>query len=211
MGQCDVSIRPGWFYHANQDSLVKSPQQLADIYYKSVGRNALLLLNLPPDKRGLIHENDVKALTDFKSIINESLASDLAKGQKASANNYRLNHSKFDPKNTLDGDPTTYWATDDNIFPASLEIELNQGRTFDRILIQEPIRLGQRISEFEVDVMGDTGWNTIFKGTTIGYKRILRIPTVNTKKIRLKFTQANNIVAISNLELYKSSPREVSQ
>ena len=211
VGQCDVSIRPGWFYHTNQDSLVKSPQQLADIYYKSVGRNALLLLNLPPDKRGLIHENDVKALTDFKSIINESLASDLAKGQKASTNNYRLNHSKFDPKNTLDGDPTTYWATDDNIFPASLEIELNQGRTFDRILIQEPIRLGQRISEFEVDVMGDTGWNTIFKGTTIGYKRILRIPTVNTKKIRLKFTQANNIVAISNLELYKSSPREVSQ
>ena len=176
-----------------------------------MGRNALLLLNLPPDKRGLIHENDVKALTDFKSIINESLASDLAKGQKASANNYRLNHSKFDPKNTLDGDPTTYWATDDNIFPASLEIELNQGRTFDRILIQEPIRLGQRISEFEVDVMGDTGWNNIFKGTTIGYKRILRIPTVNTKKIRLKFTQANNIVAISNLELYNSSPREVSQ
>ena len=211
VGQCDVSIRPGWFYHTNQDSLVKSPQQLADIYYKSVGRNALLLLNLPPDKRGLIHENDVKALTDFKSIINESLASDLAKGQKASANNYRLNHSKFDPKNTLDGDPTTYWATDDNIFPANLEIELNQGKTFDRILIQEPIRLGQRISEFEVDVMGDTGWNTIFKGTTIGYKRILRIPTVNTKKIRLKFTQANNIVAISNLELYKSSPREVSQ
>ena len=78
-------------------------------------------------------------------------------------------------------------------------------------MVQEPIKLGQRISEFEIDVMGDVNWNTIFKGTTIGYKRILRIPTVNTKKIRLKFIQANNIVAISNLELYKSSPREVSQ
>ncbi len=211
VGQCNVSIRPGWFYHANEDSLVKSPQQLTDIYYKSVGRNALLLINLPPDKRGLIHENDLKVLTNFKSIIDQSLESDLAKGQKASANNYRLNYSKFDPKNTIDGDPDTYWATDDNIFPASLEIELSKRRTFDRVLVQEPIKLGQRIIEFEIDVMGDVKWNTIFKGTTIGYKRILRIPSVNTKKIRLRIIKANNTVAISNVELYKSSNSEVSQ
>jgi alpha-L-fucosidase len=117
-------------------------------------------------------------------------------------------HSKFSPSNTLDGDSTTYWATDDNIFPASLEIELNEKRTFDRILIQEPIRFGQRISEFGIDVMGDTSWKSVFKGTTIGYKRILRIPSVSTKKIRLRFTEANNTVAISNVGLYKPSLRE---
>ena len=103
---------------------------MVDIYYKSVGRNALLLLNLPPDKRGLIHENDVKALTEFKTIIDESLSTDLALGQNASANNFRLEHSKFLPSNTLDGDSTTYWATDDGVFPATLEIELKEKNNF---------------------------------------------------------------------------------
>lgn len=210
VGQCDVSIRPGWFYHADQDSLVKTPQQLADIYYKSVGRNALLLLNLPPDKRGLLHENDVKALSDFKKIIDESLATNFAKGQGATANNTRQKHPKFAPENTLDGDPMTYWATDDGIFPAILELHMNQKTTFDRIVLQEPIHLGQRISQFEIEIMGSNGWKTIFNGTTIGYKRIIRIPKVNTQKIRLRITEANNTTAISNLELYQSSPKEIS-
>jgi len=211
VGQCDVSIRPGWFYHADQDSLIKTPQQLADIYYKSVGRNALLLLNLPPDKRGIIHEKDVKSLTEFKALIDASFATDLTKEQTAFANNYRAKHPKFAPQNTLDGDPKTYWATDDKVFPATLEIELGEPTTFDRILIQEPIQLGQRISEFEVDIMGVQGWVTIEKGTTIGYKRILRIPEINTNKLRLRIKAANNTVAISNIGLFKSSPKEVSQ
>ncbi len=211
VGQCDVSIRPGWFYHADQDSLVKTPQQLADIYYKSVGRNALLLLNLPPDKRGIIHENDVKSLTDFKTLIDTSLATDLAKGQTATANNYRLKHSKFSPQNTLDDDPLTYWATDDDIFPASLEIEFNNKISFDRIMIQEPIHLGQRVSKFEIDIMGTEGWMTIETGTTIGYKRILRIPEVNTRKIRLRITEANNTVALSKIGLFKSTSNEALQ
>ena len=206
VGQCDVSIRPGWFYHADQDNLVKTPQQLADIYYKSVGRNALLLLNLPPDKRGIIHENDVKALTEFKAIIDASLATDLAKGQTASTNNYRSKHSKFAPQNTLDGDPVTYWATDDGVFPAILEINMNEKTTFDRIILQEPIHLGQRICGFEIDIMRSNGWETVFKGTTIGYKRILSIPKVKTNKIRLRIETANNTVAISNVGLFESSP-----
>ena len=208
VGQCDVSIRPGWFYHADQDSLVKSPQQLADIYYKSVGRNAILLLNLPPDKRGVIHENDVKSLTEFKALIDASLATNLAKGQTASANNYRLKHSKFGPQNTLDGDPTTYWATDDSVFPATLEISLTEKTSFDRIMIQEPIHLGQRISQFEIDVMGTEGWSTIEKGTTVGYKSILRIPKVNTHKVQIRITEANNTVALTKVGLYLSSPKE---
>jgi alpha-L-fucosidase len=211
VGQCDVSIRPGWFYHANQDSLVKTPKQLVEIYYKSIGRNALLLLNLPPDKRGIIHENDVKSLTEFKALIDTSLATDLAKGLSASSNNHRSKHPKFAPQNTLDGDPSTYWATDDNILPATLEIDLGQPTTFDRILIQEPIQLGQRVSEFEIDIMGVQGWLTIKKGTTIGYKRILRIPQTKTNKLRLRIKAANNTVALSNIGLFKSSPKEVSQ
>lgn len=208
VGQCDVSIRPGWFYHASQDSLVKTPQQLLDIYYKSVGRNALLLLNLPPDKRGVIHENDVKALTEFKAILDESFSLNLAKNQKVSANSQRYNHSKFSPQNTVDQDPKTYWATEDDILPADLEVDLVREETFDRIVIQEPIEFGQRISQFEIDIFDSQQWKNIFKGTTIGYKRILRIPKVKTNKIRLRITAANNTVAISNFGLFKSSPNE---
>lgn len=101
VGQCDVSIRPGWFYHQSEDSLVKTPQELVDIYYKSVGRNAVLLINLPPDKRGLIHENDVKALKEFKQIIDETFAVNLTEGASSTASNYRLNHDKFAPKNVF--------------------------------------------------------------------------------------------------------------
>ncbi len=208
VGQCDVSIRPGWFYHASQDSLVKTPQQLLEIYYKSVGRNAVLLLNLPPDKRGIIHENDVKVLTEFKAILDESFSLNLAKNQKALANSQRCNHSKFSPHNTVDQDPKTYWATEDGILPANIEFELIKEETFDRIVIQEPIELGQRISSFEIDIFDSIQWKNIFKGTTIGYKRILRIPRVKTNKIRLRITAANNTVAISNFGLFKSSPNE---
>ena len=208
VGQCDVSIRPGWFYHKAEDSLVKTASEITDIYYKSVGRNAILLLNLPPDQRGLIHENDVKELKEFKKIIDETFSVDLAKGKIAEANNYRLNHKKFAPENAVDDSNKTYWATDDSVLPAQLTVQLTNETNFDRILIQEPVKFGQRISEFEVQVMQKTDWKTVFKGTTVGYKRLIRIPPVSTTQVRLKIIQANNTVAISNFGLYKSSDKE---
>ena len=208
VGQCDVSIRPGWFYHKAEDNLVKTPQELTDIYYKSVGRNAVLLLNLPPDQRGLIHETDAQALKDFKEIIDETFSVDLAKGKPISANNYRLNNKKFAPENAVDNNTDTYWATDDSLFPAELTIHLPDEIEFDRILIQEPVKYGQRISRFKVDIMGETGWETVFEGTTIGYKRLIRITPVSTTRVRLTIFQANNTAAISNFGLFKSSDRE---
>ncbi len=208
VGQCDVSIRPGWFYHKDQDSLVKSADEITDIYYKSVGRNAILLLNLPPDQRGLIHEKDVQVLKDFKKIIDETFSVDLAKGQTALANNYRMDHKKFAPENAVDGNSETFWATDDSVFPAELTIQLKDETVFDRILIQEPVKFGQRISEFEVEVMGKKGWKSVFKGTTVGYKRLLRIAPVIGTQVRLKINQANNATAISNFGLFKASEKE---
>ena len=208
VGQCDVSIRPGWFYHEDQDSLVKTPKELVDIFYKSVGRNAVLLLNLPPDQRGLIHENDVLALKGFKQILDETFDFDLAQGASVITNNYRLNNKKFVPEHVLDNDNDTYWATDDSIFPAELIIKLPRETEFDRILIQEPIRFGQRISQFSVDIMGKTGWETVFEGTTVGYKRLIRINPVSTAQVRLTFIHANNTVAISKVGLYKASEKE---
>jgi len=204
VGQCDVSIRPGWFYHKTEDSLVKSPEELLDIYYKSVGRNAILLLNLPPDKRGLIHENDVKALHNFRKILDETFAHNLAQDVIATATNYRLDHKKFSPSNVLDKSTTTYWATDDSIRSADITIQLPEEKLFDRILIQEPIRFGQRISRFDLAIMEQRGWRTIFRGTTIGYKRILPIQAVRTSNIRLRILESNNTIAISNIALFKA-------
>ena len=208
VGQCDVSIRPGWFYHEDQDSLVKTPSELVDIYYKSVGRNAVLLLNLPPDKRGLIHENDVLALKGFKQILDETFAFDIAQGASVTTNNYRLNNKTFAPEHVLDNDNDTYWATDDSLFPAELILQLPRETEFDRIMIQEPIKFGQRISRFRIDIMVKAGWETVFEGTTIGYKRLIRINPVSTTQVRLTFVHANNTVAISKVGLFKASEKE---
>jgi len=205
IGQCDVSIRPGWFYHQSQDSLVKSSQELVNLYYKSVGRNAVLLLNLPPDKRGLIHENDVKSLEGFKQILDNTFANNLAEGATANANNFRYSNPIFAPENVLGDSNDSYWATDEGVFPAELTINFNKDTYFDRIVIQEPIQLGQRVSKFQIEVYSKKNWRQVFEGTTIGYKRIVRIDPVNASKLRLKIIEANNAVAISEVGVFKAS------
>src|SRR3990172_2209475 len=208
VGECDVSIRPGWFYHEREDSLVKTPQELVDIYYKSVGRNGVLLLNVPPDKRGLFHEKDIEALKKFKEILDETFKVNLAKGKKITASNYRLQHEKFSPEHILDGDNTTYWAADDSVSQAILRIDFETEILFDRIMIQETIRFGQRASEFSVECYVNKEWMPIARGTTIGYKRLLRVPPVETGKARLIIKKSNNVPAISSFGLYKASEEE---
>ena len=208
VGECDVSIRPGWFYHADEDSLVKSPQQLVDIFYKSVGRNGTLLLNLPPDRRGLIHENDVTALKEFRSILDETFAENLALGATATADNQRQNHPYFAPQNLLDSDNDTYWATDDGLTSAALEIDLGKQHSFDRIMLQEPIRFGQRISSFRVEAEQNGEWQEIAQGTTIGYKRLLRIPETEAQKVRIVIEDALDVPALSSFGLFKASDKE---
>ena len=208
IGQCDVSIRPGWFYHQSQDSLVKSSQELVDLYYKSVGRNAVLLLNLPPDQRGLIHENDVESLKGFKQIIDSTFANDLSKGAKVSANNVRFTNPKFYPEQVLDGSIDTYWATDEGVLPAELTLKFPKETYFDRIVLQEPIQLGQRISKFQIEAFSENNWQQVFEGTTIGYKRIIRIDPIQASKLRLKIMEANNSTAISKIGVFKATELE---
>lgn len=204
VGQCDVSIRPGWFYHKEQDSLVKSPETLLDIYYKSVGRNALLLLNIPPDETGLFNEKDLKSLKEFKNLLDQTFETNLVKNATITASNYRLNHQKFKPENILDTIQDSYWATNDGIKSASFTLKLLEEKQFDVIVLQEPIRFGQRISEFSIEIEEDGLWKPIFEGTTIGYKRIIKIDPLTASKIRIRILNANNTIAISNFELYKS-------
>ena len=113
--ECDVSIRPGWFYHAAEDGKVKTPLDLLDLYYKSVGRGASFLLNLPPDRRGRIHETDEASLRGFRQLLDATFAHDLARGATASASNVRGGDARFAAANVLDGKRDTYWATDDAV------------------------------------------------------------------------------------------------
>lgn len=202
--EVDVSIRPGWYYHPYEDHKVKTLPQLLDIYYHSVGRNASLLLNFPVDTRGLIHENDVEAVMKLAEALKSDFAHDLAVGQKITATNVRGNSSRFSEKRIIDGKKDTYWATDDDVTEASLTIEFSQPTTFNRLLLQEYIPMGQRVKKFKVECIQGGAWQTLAEETTIGYKRILRLPTVTTSRLRVTIEDSKACPVISNLQVFNA-------
>ena len=205
--ECDVSIRPGWFYHPAEDAKVRTPQNLVDIYYASVGRGASMLLNLPPDQRGRINENDERALREFRHLLNDTFAVDLAQGAKATANNLRSGGDKrFLPQNVIDNRRDTYWASDDDARTPQLVLELKHDVTFNVIRLREYLPLGQRVEGFAVDVWRDGQWQELAKGTSIGNCRLLRKQPVTTSKARLRITQAPVCPAISEFALF-SEPK----
>jgi alpha-L-fucosidase len=200
--EVDVSIRPGWFWHESQDSLVRSPENLMELYYSSVGRNSNLLLNVPPDKRGLLNERDVASLIAFKELRDKEFAHDLAKGMKVSASDCR--GKEYKPANVVDGNPDTYWATNDNITASELIIDLGAKMEVNRIVLQEYIKLGQRVQGFKVEALKDGKWSHVIDGTTIGYKVIRKFPVTSTNKIKVTITKSKACPVISNIELYRS-------
>ncbi|RJP30199.1 MAG: alpha-fucosidase [Candidatus Omnitrophota bacterium] len=200
--ECDVSIRPGWFYHPDQDDKVKSLEHLVDIYFKSVGRNGVLLLNLPPDKRGLIHENDAQRLRELRAFLDETFKTDLALDATATASNGRDNHPYFDPKQAVDSSRHTYWATDDSVTNAVLELHLGDVKQFNCCLLQEPIALGQRVYEYSLQYWVG-GWQKFARGTTIGYKRLHRFPDVKAARVRLVISGTRACPAIQNFGLFQ--------
>ncbi len=200
--ECDVSIRPGWYYHPDQDDEVKTLSHLVDIYYKSIGRNASFLLNLPVDTRGLVHENDAKQLMALKAQIDKDFAHNLALGTKASATNVRGKNKSYNAAKVLDENPETYWASDDSVTSAALTLTFKDPTEVNRILLQEYIPLGQRISGFTVEAEIDGQWQLIDEQTTIGYKRILRFDTVKATKIRVNITKSKAPPLLRNIELY---------
>lgn len=200
--EVDVSIRPGWFYHAKEDSLVKDASKLFEIYLSSVGRGSTLLLNVPPDRRGLIHENDVKALKEWRSMLDETFKTNLAEGASVAADSWRGNSDEYAANNVVDDNPDTYWSTDDDVRAGSIEISLNDKKTIRYILLQEYIQLGQRIKSFYVEVESDGQWKTVAEGTTIGYKRILPLDPIDASKVRINITDAKACPVISNVAVY---------
>jgi alpha-L-fucosidase len=200
--ECDVSIRPGWFYHANQDAKVKTPEQLVDLYFKSVGRGASFLLNLPPDRRGRIADPDVASLKEFRQRLDAIFVKNLADGAKVSASNVRGNDKTFAAKNVLAGNGKKYWSTDDAVTTPELILDLGQAKTFNIVSLREYLPLGQRIEAFALDTWKDGQWVEFAKGTSIGSHRLVRGELVTTDKVRLRITQAPVCPALAEFGLY---------
>jgi len=203
--ECDVSIRPGWFYHKDQDAKVKSLDQLLDIYFKSVGRNSNLLLNVPPDRRGLFAEPDVKRLHEFKQALDEMHATDFAKQATVKASAFRGDDEIFGPARATDGNLDTYWATDDGATTGWLELDFGEPKTFNVISVREAIHLGERVKAYHIDAKIDGQWKTIAKGTVIGNRNLLRLPQTRAQQVRLVIDKCKTCPAIAEIGVYVSS------
>ncbi|MBT7302952.1 MAG: alpha-L-fucosidase, partial [Victivallales bacterium] len=198
--EVDVSIRPGWFYHAREDGRVRTVRNLVDMYYQSVGRSGSWHLNLPPDRRGHIHETDVSRLHTLRQILDQTFANDLTAAATATADQIR--GEAYAPANVLTDDPDTYWATGDDLRSATLALDLGEPRTFDQVLIQEPVRLGQRVRAWAFDALVDGQWQEVAAATTIGYKRLARFSPVSAQHVRLRILDAKACPLISRIGLF---------
>lgn len=177
--EVDVSIRPGWFYHASQDNEVKSLAKLTDIYFESVGYNSVLLLNIPPDKRGLIHENDAQRLKDLAAYLQRSFADNrIVKGGKT-------------------------WNTGQS---PTKEFSLKKDSDINVLMIREDITKGQRIEAFRVDAYANGMWKEVAHGTTVGYKRLLRFPVLRAEKVRLSITGSRGMAHVTHVAAYYAEP-----
>lgn len=181
--EADVSIRPGWFYHAHEDNSIKDNSQLMDLYFQTVGRGTSLLLNLPPDRRGLIHEIDSTHLREFHRVLEQTFHEDLAMGATVSASS---THSLgFSASNLVDGNPETCWAANEAATKAKIDFVFPNNITFNIFQAQETIALGQRVRAWKLEAQSSDGtWLPVTAGTTIGYKRITRFAPCKTQHIR---------------------------
>ncbi len=202
--EVNTSIRPGWYYHPAEDHQVKTLPRLVQTYYESIGRNGNFLLNLPVDDHGLVHAKDVEQLLALKHQIDRDFEVELAKGVPVEASNVRGQNSDFKAANVNDGNPKSYWATDDGINNGTLSFEFSSPTQINRILLQEYIPLGQRVKRFLVEAEVNGKWQEVDGQTTIGYKRILRFDIVEATKVRISFLDAKGPLAISNIEMFKA-------
>ncbi|TVT39526.1 alpha-L-fucosidase [Hymenobacter setariae] len=195
--EIDVSIRPGWFYHPTEDDKVKTPAKLLDIYNSSVGRNGVLLLNIPPDKRGLLAQADINSLKGFSKLLTDTYANNLLKGSKVSG----LGASQATA--LLDTNYRTYWTTTGRDTTAILSFALPKSQIFNVLQLQENITLGQRIESFVLEYKSGAEWKTATTGTTVGYKRILTFAPVQAQQVRLRITSSRLNPILSAIGLYQ--------
>jgi alpha-L-fucosidase len=198
----DVSIRPGWFWHAAENAKVKPPAELETLYFQSVGRGANLLLNIPPDRRGRINEADAASVRAWGRALTDMTSTNFADGAAASATS--VWGPGFEAAKVLDGSRDTYWAGRDSA--SALTLRLAGLQTFDVIRLREYLALGLRVTRFALDVGdGQGGWRQVAEHLGIGAQRLVRLPApVATDRVRLRILDAPAGPAISEISLFRA-------
>lgn len=205
--EVDVSIRPGWFYHAREDHQVKSLEKLVDIYYRSVGHNANLILNFPINLDGKISKTDSIRAMEWFEVIKRDMADNLLKNCKVSASNIRS--KRFGAENVLSDDFERYWACEDGVKRAELVFDFTECTAVNRVLLQEYIPNGQNVSSFTLERFINGKWLPVEVSedlTTIGYKRIVRFQTVKMNKLRIRFETYKGTLSISKVAAFCAEP-----
>lgn len=202
-GEADVSIRPGWFWHPEEDAKVKSATELFDLYCKSVGRNAGLLLNVPPTSSGEFHPIDVARLEEFGQLVRDAFADDLMEGARVSASSERMRHRA---RNVLDEDPDTYWMPGVGT-SGSLQLELARPATISIIDLREAIAHGQHIARHRVELRTNDGWQLAVQGTTIGNRWLHRIEPVMADAVRLTVVESHDVPRVAGVRIPAPSLR----
>ena len=198
--ETDMSVRDGWFWR-DEEQEVKSTSEILDVWYRTIGGNSVFLLNIPPDRDGLLPERDVKVLESVGRILKSTFSRNLAEGAAATASDVR--GPDFEAGQMLDGDPATCWMPQDWTMQATVNITLPKPRQFNRLVLQEQIAdFSQRIAQFAIDAWLDRTWQQIADGTTVGYKRICRFDTITTDKLRIRIIESRVCPTISNFELF---------
>lgn len=208
--ECDVPLRKGWFWHPNEDATVRTPAQLLDIYFSSVGKGGCMNLGVAPNRDGRVCEADVRSLEAFGGILRTLFAANYAAHATASADRVRAwqpepgQTNPYAPANVTDSDRYTYWATDDGVTNATLTLTLPAMAEFNVVRLRENIRLGQRVDAFAVDVWLNGGWTDYAAGQSIGACRLIRGDKVRTDKVRLRILRASACPCISDFGLFET-------
>lgn len=223
--ECDTMMNGHWFWDTNPPCDL---QTLLNFYYYSVGRNSMLILNVAPNPDGKFSDECVKGLREFHTALRKIFGTDFAHERKATASNVRGNDKQFDAAKALDGNAKTYWATDDGVTNASLEVDLGGEKTFNVIRTEEMISLGQRVAKYKVEAFvqgknipptvkaGETPitggndyvephWQEICSGTTIGHRKLDRFPKVTASKVRLTILESRACPTISGFGVHYDS------
>jgi alpha-L-fucosidase len=197
-GEADVSIRPGWFWHPEEDDKVKSAAELFDLYCMSVGRNAGLLLNVPPTRTGHFHDTDVSRLEEFGRLVRDRFADDLAEGATVRASSERRRHRAA---SVLDDDPDTYWMPDD-VSTGSLSLELARPWRISIIDLREAIQHGQHIARHRIELRSNGNWQLAVQGTTVGNRWLHRIEPTTADAVRLTIEASHDVARMAGVRLF---------
>ena len=198
--EVDVSIRPGWFWHEHENSRVRTPENLLKLYFDSVGRGANLNLNVPPDRRGRIHEEDKKSLAGFRALLNELYSRNFASGARADSSSSWKGHG---PEQVLDRKRATYWAAAPEDKNPCLALKLPEPAAFDVIRLAEPVQLGQRVRKFRVEVRENGRWSKWTEGSSIGARVLLKGRPVTADEVRVVLEESRAVPALCEVSLWK--------